>query len=87
MSNPKNVDLTEDRIFPVGWGLVYRVVCAPASWAPERVAAEVTRDDPPGTSANQWVISKPHERGDDFNGVNNLPCPDCGHRKHWLLNC
>ena len=81
------VDFTEDRIFPVGWGLVYRIVCAPRSWSADRVAEDVTRNDPPGTSLNQWVISEPHERKDDFNNVNHLPCPDCDGRIHWLLNC
>ncbi len=52
MANAKEskVDLTKDRVFPLGWGLVYRAVCAPASWTPEQVAADVTKNDPPGTS-------------------------------------
>lgn len=83
----QNVDLTEDRLFPVGWGLIYRVVCAPKSWTPEKVAAQCTQADPPGTSANEWVISEPSERAGDFNGVNHLPCPDDCNRIHWLLNC
>lgn len=87
MSNPNSVDLTEDRIFPLGWGFIFRVVCAPASWSPERVAEAVTSEDPPGTSANEWVISEPSERDDDFNNCNCLQCPDDLNRKHWLLNC
>lgn len=83
----KKVDLTEDRIFPLGWGLIYRAVCAPKSWTPERIAAQATADDPPGTSANRWEIATPQERKDDFNGVNQLPCPDDCNRVHWLLNC
>lgn len=82
-----SVDLTEDRIFSLGWGLVYRGVCAPKSWSPKRVAEEITREDPPGTSANKWVISNPGERDDEFNGVNHIQCPDCPDRWHWLLNC
>lgn len=81
------VDLTEDRIFPLGFGLVYRCVCAPKSWSAERVAEDVTRSDPPGTSLNEWVISDPMEREDQFNGVNQLPCPDDENRIHWMLNC
>jgi hypothetical protein len=87
MTNPKNVDLTEDRIFPLGWGLVFRCVCAPKSWSAERVENDVTANDPPGTTANRWVVSDPSERDDDFNGVNRLPCPDDQNRQHWLLNC
>lgn len=81
------VDLTEDRIFPVGWGLIFRCVCAPKSWSCERIEEEVTREDPPGTTANRWVIAEPREREDAFNGVNNLPCPDDPNRTHWLMNC
>jgi len=87
MANPKNVDLTEDRLFHLGFGFVFKLVCAPSSWSPERVAEQATADDPPGTSLNEWVISEPRERIDDFNGVNHLPCPDCDNRTHWLLNC
>lgn len=87
MANPKKVDLTEDRLFSLGWGLVYCAVCAPASWSAEKVAEEKTRQDPPGTSVNRWVISEPAEREDVFNGVNNIPCPDDPHRVHWLMNC
>ncbi len=87
MVSKKKVDLTEDRLFPLGWGLIFRPVCAPKSWPPERVAAEATRNDPPGTSANVWVISEPEEREDVFNNTNCVPCPDCEDRQHWLLNC
>ena len=88
MANPKNVDLTEDRVIPVGWGLIFRCVCAPKSWEPTRVAEDVTRSDPPGTSNNKWVVSDPDDdRQDDFKGTNNLPCPDDPNRIHWLLNC
>lgn len=87
MANPNNVDLTEDRLFNLGWGLIFRVVCAPSSWTPERVAEQATKDDPPGTSANRWVVSTPGERDDEFNNVSCLQCPDDEHRKHWLINC
>lgn len=87
MVTSKNADLTEDRLYSLGWGLVYKLVCAPASWSPERVSDEATRMDPPGTSVNRWVVSDPHERKDEFNGINHLPCPDCADRIHWLVNC
>jgi hypothetical protein len=81
------VDLKEDRLFPCGWGLIYRVVCAPKDWTPERVGEQATRDDPPGTSVNRWNVATPHSREDDFSGVNHLPCPDDPDRVHWLINC
>lgn len=81
------VDLTEDKVFPLGWGLVFCAVCAPAHWTPEEVAADVTRNNPPGTSLNEWIVSEPRERDDDFNNTNCIECPDDPNRKHWLLNC
>lgn len=87
MTNPNNCDLTEDRLFSLGFGLVFKCVCAPSSWSAERVSDEATKADPPGTSANRWEVSEPREREGDFNGVNKLPCPDDPNRTHWLLNC
>jgi hypothetical protein len=88
MNEPvKKVDLTEDRLFPCGWGLIYRVVCAPKSWAPEEVGEEATRMDPPGTTANRWEVSEPRERKDAFDGINHVDCPDDCNRVHWLINC
>ncbi|MFZ3193816.1 MAG: hypothetical protein WA154_11510 [Moraxellaceae bacterium] len=82
-----SVDLTADRLYPLGWGLIFRCACAPTSWSPERVGDEMTAMDPPGTSANRWVVSEPSERGDEYDNVNQLPCPDEPGRTHWLLNC
>lgn len=87
MSKDADVDLTQDRLFFLGQGLIYRIVCAPASWSSDRVAEEVTRADPPGTSANRWVPSEPSERDDPFNGTNCVDCNDDPNRRHWLLNC
>jgi hypothetical protein len=87
MPKTQTVDLTEDRLFPLGWGLIFRAVCAPKSWSPDKVAIECTRMDPPGTSANEWVISDCREREGVFNGVNHVDCPDVCDRIHWLLNC
>jgi len=82
------VDLTEDRIFPLGWGLMFRAVCAPASWSAEQVSDDVTRNDPPGTEANRWEVSEPDDsRTDDFKGCNCIQCPADPNRRHWLLNC
>lgn len=82
------VDLTEDCLFSLGWGLVCKCVCAPSSWSAERVSDAATAMDPPGTSANRWVVSEPDDtRTDDFKGTNNLPYPDEAGRTHWLVNC
>lgn len=84
----KQVDLTEDRLFPFGWGLIFRVVCAPKSWSDDKISETATREDPPGTMANQWVVSEPDDdRTDAFKGVNRVQCPDCENRWHVLLNC
>jgi hypothetical protein len=88
MGNPQNVDLTADVLYPLGFGLIFKAVCAPSSWSAEKVAEVATRMDPPGTSLNQWVVSDPDpEREEPFKGVNNTPCPDECNRTHWLLNC
>lgn len=87
MANPNNCDLTEDRLFHIGTGLIYCVWCAPKTWSAEQVKAGVNEKGLPGTSANEWVISDPSERDDEFNGTNHLPCPDDENRQHWMLNC
>lgn len=84
--NP-NVDLSQDRLLYVGSGLVFGVVCAPSTWDKKRVSETATNENPPGTSANEWVVSKPAKREDDFNGVSHLPCPTDSNRTHWLINC
>lgn len=81
------VDLKSNEVFPVGWGLIYCVWCAPKSFTAEEVQTKVNAKDRPGTSLNEWVISEPKERDDSFNGVNSNPCPDDADRTHWLLNC
>jgi hypothetical protein len=82
-----DVDLSQDRLFSLGWGLIYRVVCAPKSWSADRVSETATRNDPPGTSLNRWEVSEPREREDPFNNYNNVQCPDDPDRVHWLINC
>lgn len=82
------VDLTEDRLFSLGWGLIFKAVCAPASWDAARVSETATSDDPPGTSGGRWVVSEPDDDRDDaFKGCNCIQCPDDPNRRHWLLNC
>lgn len=88
MTDNTKVDLTEDRVFFLGWGLIFRVVCAPKAWNREQIEGYVTREDPPGTSANRWVISEADDdRTDDWKGCNCKDCPDDADRQHWLMNC
>ena len=87
MDTDEKADLATNKIFPLGWGLVFRAVCAPKSLTGAEVADQVTQTDPPGTSNNEWVLSDPEEREKDFDGINKLQCPDCDDRWHWLLNC
>ncbi len=83
-----DVDLTKDVWYSNGWGLVFRSVCVPKSWDDARINTEVTRDDPPGTSMNKWHVSEPDDdRTDNFKGTSKIPCPDCDHRHHVLMNC
>ena len=87
MANPKNLDLTEEKLFWIASGIVYSVCCCPTAWDAQRVGHEATVKNPPGTSANRWVVSDPQERSDDFSGRNTMPCPDDPERTHWLINC
>ena len=93
-SDPKSipkadgVNFSEDRLFPVGWGLIFRCVCVPKSWSDGRIADDLSAKDPPGTSANRWEVSTPDDdRTDVFQGVNRVQCPDCVDRWHVLCNC
>lgn len=86
----RGVDLTEDRLFPCGWGLIYRVVCAPKTWDDERISDVMSAKDPPGTSVNRWVVTDDeaaakHEQW--AHPTNRKQCPDSDHRDHVLMNC
>lgn len=86
MTIEPGTDITEERLFSLGFGLVYRWVCALASWDAARVGREATQNDPPGTSANRWVATDVPTDGVDAS-ENPVPCNDCAHRRHWLINC
>jgi hypothetical protein len=83
MTTEPDIDLTEDRLFSLGFGLIYKGVCAPKSWSKEKVEDEATKADPPGTSANRWVCSEISED----NPENPVPCNDDCNRVHWIVNC
>lgn len=90
----KTPDLTSDEIFPLGWGLVFRVVCAPKGKTDEEISDAVTAKDPPGTMNNRWIVSSDesaaaHAQWCEAYKVTTAraPCPDCADRVHVLMNC
>jgi hypothetical protein len=89
MTVAAKVDMSADKLFQISWGLVYKCVCAPASWDSDRVSAEATRNDPPGTLANHWVCTDTSSLDDDhpFKSGNPQPCNDDANRRHWIVNC
>lgn len=76
-------DLTEDKLFYLKNGLIYRLICAPKSWSKERIENDVTNNDPPGTSANRWVCTDVDEELKE----NPIVCDQDYARMHWVLNC
>lgn len=48
MTKDADVNLTEDRLFSIGQGLIYKPICAPKTWSKEKVETEATAADPPG---------------------------------------
>ena len=90
MTAKAQIDFSEDRIFPCGWGLIYRVVCAPKSWDDERISDDVSLNDPPGTSANRWEVTSDESAANHeqwAHSTNRKQCPDCADRWHILMNC
>lgn len=88
------IDLASRKVYPVGWGLIYRVVCAPKDMGDDEISDIVTRNDPPGTTVNQWVVTSDESAADHPNwseqtGSNTAraQCPDCTDRNHVLMNC
>ena len=86
----RQVDFTEDRLFPLGWGLIYRVVCAPKDWDDDRIGDDLSMRDPPGTSVNRWVVSDNESAANHkqwAHPTNRKQCPDCEGSWHVLMNC
>lgn len=83
-------NLKADELYTASWGLVYKIVCAPASWDADKVSQRATYNDPPGTTAGRWVISETGQLKDDnqFKQQGNpIVCADDPNRRHWLVNC
>jgi hypothetical protein len=92
--NGEKIDLASRKVYPVGWGLVYRVVCASADMSDDEISDIVTRNDPPGTSLNEWNVTSDESAADHPNWPEvsggttaRAPCPDCDDRVHVLMNC
>lgn len=88
------IDLESDVVYPMGWGLIFRVVCAPERFDDDAISDIVSRNDPPGTSVNRWVVcpderAEEHEQWVEQTGVKTAraPCPDDPGRCHVLMNC
>ena len=80
MADGQKIDFTEDRVFPVGNGIVYRVVCAPRSWSNDKISDDVSTKDPPGTMANRWVVADDEMATDHHQWKHptaRKQCPDC----------
>lgn len=89
MTVADDVDLKAEKLFCVSYGLIYKCMCAPASWSADQVAQRATQDDPPGTSENRWVVTDTSSFDDDhpFKNGNPQPCNDDPDRRHWVVNC
>ena len=90
----EEVDLDSGKIYPFGCGLVYRPVCAPKNLTDEEIGDIVSRNDPPGTSANRWEVSSDESAEDHPNWSERsgsktarAQCPDHPDRHHVLMNC
>lgn len=86
-------DLTTDKVFPMGWGLVYRAVCAPKGLTDQEISDIVSYNDPPGTSHNRWEVvdnedsMKLSKWAEKYGNSPRVQCPDCEGREHVLMCC
>lgn len=89
MTVADGVDMKSEKLFQISSGLIYKCVCAPKSWDAERVSDQATKNDPPATSANRWVVTNCDSLDDDhpFKKGNPQPCNDDPDRQHWIVNC
>ena len=93
-TNPPEEELSD--VVTMGWGLIYTPLCARKTLTPEEAAAAFTAKSPPGTMANQWVVSElDDDQVDDWYAgfpdghPHEYPtqCPDYEGRQHFLVNC
>jgi hypothetical protein len=77
--------LASNNVFQVQWGLVYKVVCAP-HWMPVSEVERITNEKDPTGISSPWRLAEPPQEG-VWQGTNQLDCPECAGRKHYLMNC
>lgn len=87
----------EHDVVAIGWGLIYTPLCAKKSLTLDEAAAIYTRDNPPGTSVNQWVANTSLDEDmveiwnktlpDEVKGQYPVQCPDSEAHHHFLVNC
>lgn len=90
MTVAEDVDMKADRLFHIQTHIIYKIVCAPKAWTGDQVSDVASRENPPGTSANRWVVSDlsdSDQEDNPFKSSNPQPCNDDPDRVHWLLNC
>lgn len=90
----EKVDLDGDKIYSLGWGLIYRVVCSPKKHSNETISDCVSFNDNPGTSVGRWEVTsdegaKSHPNWSEASGSEEAraQCPDHPERHHVLMNC
>lgn len=84
----EEIDLDNDEIYILFEGLLFRGVCTPKSWSEDKVQQETNENfGRPGTSNNEWVISKGDALESSGYNKNPVKCPDLDDRLHWILNC
>jgi len=77
-TNPNELDLSADKMYPLATSILWCAVCVPRAWATARIESEVNSTNPAGTS-NGWVVGADAEDTDD--------CPDDPKRIHVRLWC
>ncbi len=72
------IDLTSEKFYPLGMGLLSCGVCAPKDITKEEVEKWVNWENPSGTE-HGWMIEEDSD--------NPTQCPDEESRWHWILIC
>jgi len=85
MSNPENLDLTEDRGFVLQVGILYGAVCVPKAWSDDKILAFIDREVGAAGTTLGWALSEPDP--DVADGEVRVQCPDEDSRVHVLFNC
>jgi hypothetical protein len=91
---PKSLSPNElsasDQVILLHWGLVHCVVCAPVSVNTEEVVRKTNELNPTGIDSKWTLSAEPlitKDEKHDWYRTNQLSCPDCATRTHYLLSC